>query len=235
MRIAIGRERRRLGLLMLAVAMIGGLFAAVTAEGAHAGDGPFPDGIVVVGDSITARYSDDAGSPDQGWWSFVGRRFDADVRTFAESGSGYQREGMSCTGETFGQRTAAFSGRPPSVFIIEGGRNDWATCHRGRSVRSTDADVQTAVVSYLRLAKQQLPETTRIVVLGPPWGELHPWEMRRVTSIVRTAAQREGLEYVGTHGTLDQPGRTDDGVHPTRAGSQALGERVIGALNRPAA
>src|SRR3954462_6035434 len=31
-----------------------------------------PHGIVVVGDSITARYDDKPGSPDQGWWSITG-------------------------------------------------------------------------------------------------------------------------------------------------------------------
>ncbi len=234
MRIAIGREGRRLGLLTVAVALLGGFVAAVTTEGAHAEDGPFSRGIVVVGDSITARYTDDVGAPDQGWWSFVGRHFDTEVRTFAQSGSGYQRPGMRCTGDVFGDRTAAFEAEAPSVFIIEGGRNDWATCRNGRHVRSTDAAVQDAVVSYLRLAKQQLPEDTRIVVLGPPWGELDPWEMRRVTSIVRTATMREGLEYVGTRGTLDQPGRTDDGVHPTRSGTTALADRVVAALSPPA-
>ncbi|WP_375002913.1 SGNH/GDSL hydrolase family protein [Aeromicrobium sp. CTD01-1L150] len=229
----IWHERRRAVLLAAIATVVGGLVAGVTTDGAHAGDGPYPDGIVVVGDSITARYSDDEGAADQGWWSFVGRHFDADVRTFAQSGSGYQRQGNRCTGDVFADRIEAFED-PPSVFIVEGGRNDWSTCRDGRRVRATDAAVQDAVVSYLRLARQQLPESTRIVVLGPPWGELHPWEMRRITSIIRTAAGREGLEYVSTTGTLDQHGRTDDGVHPTRAGSKALGDVVVAALSQPA-
>lgn len=203
------------------------------AVGTEASSGPYRHGIVVVGDSITARYDDDPGSERQGWWSFLGRHYDAPVRTYAQSGSGYQRPGRLCTGDTFRHRTAAFDGPAPSVFIVEGGRNDWATCHQGRFVVSSDAAVERAVTQYLTMLRQRLPRTTRIVVLGPPWGPRDPWQQRRITSIVHTAAQRQGLEYVSTRGTLDRPGRTLDGVHPTLAGSRALGDVVIAALARP--
>ena len=194
-------------------------------------DAVFPDGIVVVGDSITARYDDDPGSPQQGWWSIVGRHFASDVRTYAQSGSGYQRPGLRCGGERFADRLAAFEGPAPSLFIVEGGRNDWASCREGSFVRSSDAAVQSAVEGYFRLLDERLPSSTRVVVLGPPWGPRDPWEMRRITSIVRTAAERHGLEYVSTRGTLDAPGRTVDGVHPNLAGSRALGETVVAALS----
>jgi lysophospholipase L1-like esterase len=205
------------------------------AVGTEPGTGPFPHGIVVVGDSITARYDDDPGSETQGWWSVVGRHFDAPVRTYAQSGSGYQRPGLRCGGNRFQDRPEAFEGPAPSVFLVEGGRNDWASCRQGGFVVSTDAAVQRAVDHYLAMLRHRLPRTTRIVVLGPPWGPLDPWQQRRITSIVHTSAQRHGLEYVDTSGTLDRPGRTVDGVHPTLAGSRALGERVIDALARPAA
>lgn len=204
------------------------------AIGTEPGTGPFPQGIVVVGDSITARYDDDPGSPEQGWWSFVGRHYEADVRTFAQSGSGYQRPGQRCGGNRFIDRPEAFEGPAPSVFIVEGGRNDWASCRQGGLVESTDAAVQQAVNRYFDVVKRNLPRTTRIVVLAPPWGPLDPWQQRRITSIVHTAAKRHGLEYVATKGTLDRPGRTVDGVHPTLEGSKALGDVVIAALsNRP--
>ncbi|WP_286689612.1 MULTISPECIES: SGNH/GDSL hydrolase family protein [unclassified Aeromicrobium] len=195
---------------------------------------PFPRGIVVVGDSITARYDDEPGSRHQGWWSFVARHYDTPVRTYAQSGSGYLRPGMGCTGDTFVQRRAAFRGPAPSVFIVEGGRNDWASCAEGRLVPSSDAAVQQAVTRYLRLVKRQMPESTRILVLGPPWGPTEPWQQRRVTSIVHAAALREGLEYVPTRGALDRHGRTIDGVHPTLSGSLALADVVVGALDQPA-
>lgn len=225
---------RRVGAALVAAAVLGAgvVLSGVALGGAHAGDGPFPDGIVVVGDSITARYDDSPGSETQGWWSIVGRHFDAEVTTYAQSGSGYQRPGLRCTGNRFVDRDHAFDD-PPSVFIVQGGRNDWASCHDGRHVVSTDAAVRDGVVEYLRTARERLPASTRIVVLGPPWGPLDPWQQRRVTSIVHTAAEREGLEYVSTTGSLEPGGRTSDGVHPTRSGSRALGAVVVDALSRP--
>src|SRR5215212_4779994 len=85
-----------------------------------------PHGIVVVGDSITARYNDEPGSADQGWWSVTGHHFHATVTRYAQSGSGYLRPGHACTGNTFIDRPEAYAGPAPSLLIVEGGRNDWA-------------------------------------------------------------------------------------------------------------
>lgn len=228
---AVGTESQGIGEAAGPWNVEGSAVAGAAGAGASAsGASPFPRGIVVVGDSITARYDDHPGSPVQGWWSMVGRHFGSQVRTYAQSGSGYQRPGLRCGGNRFIDRPEAFSGPAPSVFIVEGGRNDWATCHEGRFVESTDAAVARAVDRYLGVLRRQLPRSTRIVVLGPPWGPLDPWQQRRITSIVHTAATRHGLEYVPTGGTLDRPGRTVDGVHPTLAGSRALAGVVIAAL-----
>jgi lysophospholipase L1-like esterase len=191
----------------------------------------FPRGIVVVGDSITARYNDDPGSDEQGWWSFVGRHYGAHVTTYAQSGSGYLRQGLGCSGDRFIDRPDAFRRTAPSLFIVEGGRNDWSICLEGQHVPSSDQQVAEAVDHYFDVIQRQLPHSTRIVVLGPPWGPESPWDGKRVTSIVHAAAQRHDLEYVSTTGTLDRPDRVVDGVHPNRAGSKALGDRVIAALS----
>jgi lysophospholipase L1-like esterase len=191
----------------------------------------YPHGIVVVGDSITARYDDEAGSAEQGWWSLVGRHFGAHVTTYAQSGSGYLRQGKQCSGDRFIDRSEAFRRTSPSLFIIEGGRNDWSICVEGEHVPATDHQIAEAVDHYLDVVQRHLPRSTRIVVLGPPWGPEDPWDGKRVTSIVHTAAQRHGLTYVSTTGTLDDPARVVDGVHPNRDGSTALAERVISALS----
>lgn len=227
----LGRRAITAAVVSLLVSLGAAAFLAAAPGSENDATGPFPDGIVVVGDSITARYDDDPGSPQQGWWSMVGRHFGADVRTYAQSGSGYQRPGLLCTGNRFGDRLEAFDGPAPSVFIVEGGRNDWSSCRQGGYVESSDRAVQAAVNRYFDLLQQKLPASTRIVVLGPPWGPLDPWQQRRITSIVHTAADRHGLEYVSTRGTLDRPGRTIDGVHPTLAGSEALADVVIAALS----
>lgn len=192
--------------------------------------GPFQQGIVVVGDSITARYNDDPGDPDQGWWSMVGRHFGTRVTTHAQSGSGFLRPGLECSGNRFVDRPEAFRDAAPALFIVEGGRNDWASCLEGRHVRSTDRDLAQAVDRYLDLLQARLPRSTRIVVLGPPWGPIDQLGRQRVTRIVYAATKAHGLQYVSTLGTLDRRGRTIDGVHPNRAGSTALAGRVIAAL-----
>mgnify|MGYP001627437718 CR=1 FL=1 len=231
----------KLNVSAVRIAVVGAVLAAgvvtwsaVSGGASDTGSGPYRHGIVVVGDSITARYNDDPGNPMQGWWSFVGRHFDAPVRTYAQSGSGYQRPGLRCSGNRFVDRPEAFRGPAPSVFIVEGGRNDWASCREGHFVESSDTAVAEAVNHYLSLVQRRLPASTRILVLGPPWGPLAPWEGKRVTSIVHTAALRHGLEYVSTTGTLDSWARVVDGIPPNRIGSAAIGDRVIEALSRPA-
>lgn len=230
------RSARRSLLVALVLALLAGPFVAW--QGAQ-GDGTrpvstlAPHGIVVVGDSITARYNDEPGDPDQGWWSVTGRRFDADVRTYAQSGSGYLRPGHRCTGDRFVDRPDAFMGPAPSIVIVEGGRNDWARCVDGTFVTATDDELRHAVSTYLGVLKTYLPPTTRIVVLGPPWGPLDRAEGARVTAVIAHAAEAQGLQFVSTRGALTAD-RVVDGVHPNRAGSLAIARRVIRALDAPA-
>ncbi len=193
-------------------------------------NGPFPHGIVVVGDSITAEYNDDEGDELEGWWSMVGRHFGAHVTTHAQSGSGYLRQGEACHGNRFIDRPEAFRDTAPSLFIVEGGRNDWASCIEGQHVAAPSAEIADAVDHYLDALQANLPRSTRIVVLGPPWGPLDQLGRKQLTSIVYTAAKEHGVQYVSTMGTMDRRERVVDGIHPNRAGSRALADRVIAAL-----
>lgn len=188
-----------------------------------------PHGIVVVGDSITARYNSTPGDARQGWWSIVGDHYNAHVTTFAQSGSGYLRPGGECTGNRFIDRMEAFTGRAPSLFIIEGGRNDWSTCERGVYVPASDAVIAHAVDRYLSTVQTFLPHSTRIIVMGPPWGPLEPQDGVRLTRIIEAVATQHGLEFISTTGALNAQ-RVIDGVHPNQAGSRAIAERVIHAL-----
>jgi lysophospholipase L1-like esterase len=159
----------------------------------------------------------------------TGRRFDATVTTYAQSGSGYLRPGAACTGDRFIDRPDAYAGPAPSVLIVEGGRNDWAVCRDGRHVTATDAQIAHAVDRYLDTLQAFLPSSTRIVVLGPPWGPLDPVNGLRVSAIIQAQARSHGIQFVSTRGTLSAD-RVIDGVHPNRAGSQAIARRVIAAL-----
>ncbi|MET0448644.1 MAG: SGNH/GDSL hydrolase family protein [Aeromicrobium sp.] len=225
---------RRSVLVALVIALVAGPFIAW--QGAQ-GDQTrevstlAPHGIVVVGDSITARYNDKPGDPDQGWWSVTARRFDAEVRTYAQSGSGYLRPGHRCTGNRFVDRSPAFTGEAPSIVMVEGGRNDWAKCIDGVFVPSSDAEVRHAVDTYLDVLQTYLPAETRIIVLGPPWGPLDRTEGRRVTAIIEAEAEAHDIEFISTAGSLTTD-RVVDGIHPNRDGSLAIARRVIRALER---
>jgi lysophospholipase L1-like esterase len=230
------RSRRRSAVVALVLALVAGPFVAwQSAQGGQARpvSAIAPDGIVVVGDSITARYNDEPGDARQAWWSVTGRRFDAHVRTYAQSGSGYLRPGQRCTGNRFIDRPDAFMGPAPSILIVEGGRNDWARCVDGAFVRSSDDEVRHAVSTYLGVLKTYLPRSTRIVVLGPPWGPLDRADGVRVTRIIAGEARSHGLQFVSTRGALTAD-RVIDGIHPNRAGSLAIARRVVRALEKPA-
>ncbi|MCL3818086.1 SGNH/GDSL hydrolase family protein [Aeromicrobium wangtongii] len=188
-----------------------------------------PQGIVVVGDSITARYNNTPGDPGQAWWSVTGRHFDATVRTYAQSGSGYLRPGHRCSGNRFIDRPDAFTGDAPSILIVEGGRNDWAKCVDGRFVPSTNAEIRHAVATYLTTLRTYVPSTTRILVLGPPWGPMDRLNGRRITRIVQEEARAHDMEFISTRGALTAD-RVVDGIHPNRDGSLAIARRVIRAL-----
>ncbi len=192
-----------------------------------------PRGIVVVGDSITARYNDEPGDEKQGWWSMTGDHFDAKVTRYAQSGSGYLRPGLACTGNTFIDRPEAYAGPAPSLLIIEGGRNDWATCEDGNFIPATDDAIEHAVDRYLDTLQTFLPESTRIIVLGPPWGPHDPANQVRVTAIIKAQAEKHGIQFISTTGALTAD-RVTDGVHPNRKGSLAIARRVISALDQPA-
>lgn len=192
-----------------------------------------PHGIVVVGDSITARYNDEPGSAEQGWWSITGDHFRATVTRYAQSGSGYLRPGHVCTGSTFIDRPDAYAGDAPSLLIVEGGRNDWSTCQDGRYVTAPDDVIAHAVDRYLDTLQTFLPKSTRIIVLGPPWGPLDPENGRRVTAIIEAQAKQHGIQFVSMQGALTAD-RVVDGVHPNRQGSLAIARRVIAGLEKTA-
>lgn len=225
------RTRRARVAAVLSAALLVALGPFLLSQGAEGGtvSDVAPDGIVVVGDSITARYDDKPEGPRQGWWSMVGRHIGAPVETYAQSGSGYLRKGGLCNGTTFDERDTALSGTP-SILIIEGGRNDWAACRDDRVGAATNAEITDAVNAYLDQVADSVPASTRVLVLGPPWGPLQPVERMRVTPIIERAADDHDFEFVDTSGTLP-PENVLDGIHPNRAGSLAIAKRVIAALD----
>ncbi len=211
--------------LLLVVALVL-VVASPDREQARGGDLP---SMVVVGDSISARYTDEPGSPLQAWWSLVARELGYVPTVLAESGSGYQRPGAGCTGTTFGDRPGVFDQPAPDLVLVEGGRNDWARCE-GTELVPVDARlVRAAADDFLERLTTAYPES-RVVVLAPPWGPLQQRYADAVTAAVAEAADRHGCEFVRMDGVLSA-GRSPDGVHPNLVGSTAIAETVLSALS----
>ncbi|WP_229055121.1 SGNH/GDSL hydrolase family protein [Aeromicrobium sp. Leaf350] len=187
--------------------------------------------MLVIGDSISANYLDEPGSPLQAWWSLVADELGYEPTVLAEAGSGYQRPGAGCRGSSFPNRPGVFAQPPPTVIVVEGGRNDWARCDGLDLVPVPSGDVLVAADTFLRTLTETYPDA-RIVVLAPPWGPLQQQYVDRVTEAVETAAERNGCEFVRMDGVLTA-GRTPDGVHPDVNGSRAIAEKVLTALQQP--
>lgn len=185
--------------------------------------------VAVIGDSITARYNDKAGNAKQAWWSIVGRNYGARMTIYAQSGSGFQRPGLRCTGNRFPDRLAALKKLPPKIVIVEGGRNDWARCTDHGMERTSNKRVKKAVDSFLTKLKKAVPPQTKIYVLGPPWGSKDTAHRGRITRIVKASAKKHHMTFIDTAGVFNKR-RVVDGIHPNRAGSVALGKLVIRAI-----
>lgn len=186
--------------------------------------------IVVFGDSVSARYNNRAGDPEQGFWSMLAYELGARPEVHAEGGSGFVNPGLiGCVGSTFGDQLArpevAETVAGAGAVIIEGGRTDTQTCRRrgwgydpvpNRQVRSA-VDAFMTEVQRLRGGD---PACTVVIV---PWGPARLVENRdRISRVVRQAAVRHGFTFVDTIGLLTEATTIEDRVHPTRAGNEDL-------------
>lgn len=232
------RPTRRATTALVAIALAVGLVSLTTtqetprataaAAGTTApGAGAFTD-MTVVGDSITALYNDRPGDARQGWWSIVGRHLGVPVERYAQSGSGYLKVGRRCTGDTFGDRPGALASHP-DLLVLEGGRNDWSYCRDGLPAVAPDGMVEEAVTGYMDAVRDSVPATTRVIVLGPPWGPEAHEHAARVTAIVRAQAEAHGFEFVDMTDVLDAS-TVYDGTHPDREGSRRIAQRLIAHL-----
>lgn len=221
--------------------VIGRAIAAAVARKALASRAPAPvpgpgPSVMVVGDSITSWYSDEDGSPSQGWWSILARNLGASsIRTSAEGGSGVNVRGNGCRGTTFGERLGAI--RRVDILIVEVGRNDYKKCADDPSYRPGPSDPQSlGIESYTRALSARVAElgmSPRQVWFVTPWGTRDPSWIEPVQLAVRTAAtaQEAGFGFIQTP-LLTDP-YTIDGVHPNRAGNDVLAWAVQTAIQAP--
>lgn len=191
--------------------------------------------LLVIGDSITARYGDAVG-PSRGWWSIVAESIGMTPIVSAESGSGFLMHGATrpdgthgtrCSGSDFTQRLTVVTSVKPDAIIVEGGRNDFKVCGKGKRHTATRAETTAAIAEYMRNLST-LTRSLRIpaanIYVASPWGSAHGREAHVIRPLVKKYAERYGFTWLAT-GTLATK-YTVDGTHPNTAGNVELARRV---------
>jgi len=171
------------------------------------------DRMMVVGDSITARYNDKPGDPMRGWWSRLAAKQNMRVSTSAISGTGFINKGSGCSQRNYLQRINSIAKTRPKVLIIEGGRNDFHLCQDRMSKGEIDRGVARYFNKVNKIVKRYRIKKVYVVTV---WGTKFSKDKTRVTAIVGKHAKRSGYPYkVITLGNS----MTVDGTHPNRAGN----------------
>ncbi|MBJ7358867.1 SGNH/GDSL hydrolase family protein [Nocardioides sp.] len=190
--------------------------------------------LVVFGDSVTARYNDRAGHPEQGFWSMLAGELGARTEVRAQPGAGFVNPGgVGCTGSTFGGQLArpavAEAVAGAGAVVIEGGRTDTQTCRQGGGYDLVpDRQVGRAAAAFMAQVRRLRGGDPACTVVVVPWGPAGLVANRdRITGIVRAAAARQGFTFVDTLGLLTEATTIEDGVHPTRSGNEALTRAIL--------
>lgn len=190
--------------------------------------------LLVFGDSISARFNDRAGDPEQGFWSMVAHELGARPRVRAEGGAGFVNPGLvGCTGNTFADHLAqphvAEVVAGAGAVIIEGGRTDTQTCRRGGGYELVpNREVRREVESFMAEIQRLRGAGDACTIVVVPWGPKGLADNRdRITRVVHKAASRHGFTFVDTLGLLTEGTTIEDGVHPTRAGNKDLTQAIL--------
>lgn len=205
--------------------------------------------VLVVGDSITARYNNIRGHQNRGWWSIVGERWNARMVTMAQAGTGVIARGgaASCAlGSknrltTFGYRTQrGLRTVKADALIVAGGANDWRRCgpvKKGKSklVNNTDALIRAQMRKYLTTVKTEiraagLPASQ--VLFMTPRGPDRKRDRDRVVVIFAQEVHRAGFKYIDSN--IIPASYTVDRTHPNLAGNQWLADLFLWNVQRQA-
>jgi lysophospholipase L1-like esterase len=187
--------------------------------------------LMVIGDSIARAYDDKPGSVRQGFWSMIADEIQAQPKMAAQGGAGFVKPGLSrCKGRTFTQQLE----RPKirnlveraGVLIIEGGRNDTRTCHRRGFADVTTEQLEAAVDGFMNQVAALRAESEGCTLVVTPWGPKGQRQRSRITPVIREAARSHGFDFIGTTGVLNRQ-NTIDGIHPERAGNEALTREIL--------
>jgi lysophospholipase L1-like esterase len=190
--------------------------------------------LVVFGDSVTARYNNLAGDPEQGFWSMLAHELGARPEVRAQPGAGFVNPGeVGCTGRTFGGQLArpevAEAVAGAGAIVIEGGRTDTQTCRDGGGYDVVpDRQVRRAATAFMAEVQRLRGGDPACTIVVVPWGPAGLVANRdRITGIVQQAAARQGFTFIDTLGLLTEETTIEDGVHPTQAGNKALTQAIL--------
>jgi len=178
--------------------------------------------IVVIGDSITARYNSIPGDDNEGWFSMLARKAGHSVVPMGEAGSGVLRYGNQCQGTRYFERLSAALAQSPDILIIEGGRNDFTKCitYGEPGYERTSADyIEKRWNAFLDEVKARKAAKTQVWVMTP-WGTSFSAERDMVYPIVKDATLSHGFGWVGLSALPDD--RTVDGTHPNYEGNRYI-------------
>lgn len=190
--------------------------------------------VLVFGDSITSRYTDDPGDPMQGWWSRLAIERDLYPVISAQGGGGLVKKGNGCDGTSLRERTASVIDRVrPDEIWIAVGKNDTKVCKHGVAVPVAAQFRATAATRYFAQVAAQadsLGIARANIYVTVPWGTASLYHRRAIVLLYSSAARAAGLSFINTPrmGTA----LTKDGTHPNSAGSAYIAQ-VFGAKMNP--
>ncbi|MFS0885034.1 SGNH/GDSL hydrolase family protein [Aeromicrobium sp. 179-A 4D2 NHS] len=210
-------------LSMTAVAALGASLTAAspaiaaTTSATTVSDGAAPAAkptIMVVGDSITARYNNIPGHANQGWWSMVGQRLNATMLTSAEAGTGIIARGgvehcklMDKNPLTnHGVRTRnALRKKKFDALIVEVGANDWRRCTtvnkkvkvvtkvRQKTKVKVEVKGKTVTKTVTKTVNKVSYKTVKVGTTAKNSNELIRAKVRDYIALLKTEAKAAGL------------------------------------------
>lgn len=196
--------------------------------------------IMVIGDSYSARYTDETGSTARAWWSYLREDLDAKLTVAAESGAGILMKGTGCKGKRLGDysKLDALKSASPDIVIVEGGANDWGHCVNG--VRTSHMNKPTLIKGWVDRYFKQLAVDTKAagisrnkVYVTSFWAAQNSEKTRSIiVGYYRQAAKANGFKWVEMprlehRHTLDAELANGDRTHPNISGSRELFYRFM--------
>lgn len=217
---------RRVAVLLAVVA--GLALAGCTSLGTSATSTPSPAAstaaqptAAAIGDSIAIGWGVPA---DDAWPLIAATRLGWDLTDLGEGGAGFTKPGVNT--HDFDDQVSAAIRLRPQVIIVAATRNDAATAAASPATVTRDT---AATIERLSTA---LPHTT-IIGMGSVWGAT---AADRSATVVDEALKSAVLSVGGHWLPLGQTflGRSTllqaDGIHPTSAGQELLGQTVADAI-----